>query len=261
MAAYKQTRDTVSMPPGNLMGKSALIFGLLFWAVSAAGATAPAPAGTHAAPVSAENQLVSQLAAAEAEKNWPKAETALQKLTALDPDRWEYREALADVQLTEGKYDTAIANYTSALVAAGKEKLDPRIKRAMAVMYNNEGNAYLKLRRGDDAVAAYDKAAALDPNPKLVYFNICVVLSNLRDVQRALPACDKAIAADPHKADTYFIKGSLLMGESSVDAAGKKQAPAGTAEALHKYLELAPTGPHASDVRQMLALLNGNSSG
>ena len=243
------------------MKKLVPILAFLLWAASAAGATAPAPVGTHAAPVSAENQLVSQLAGAEAEKDWPKAEAVLQKLTAMAPDRWEYREALADVQLTQGKYETAIASYTAALLGAGKAKLDPRVKRAMAVMYNNEGNAYLKLKRDDAAVAAYDKAAALDPDPALVYFNICVVLANLHDVQRALPACDKAIAADPHRADTYFIKGSLLMGESSKDAAGKTVAPAGTAEALQKYLELAPTGPHASDVRQMLALLKGNSSG
>jgi|SRR5579863_2894212 len=243
------------------MTQHAVMFGLLFWAVSAAGAVAPAPAGSDAAPASAtaENPLVSQLVAAEAEKDWPKAEVALQKLTAQYPARWEYREALADVQLTEGKYDTAVASYTAALLGAEKAKLDPRIKRAMAVMYNNEGNAYLKLKRDDEAVAAYDKAAAFDPDPKLVYFNICAVMYNIGDVEHALSACDKAIAVDPNKADAYFIKGSLLVGESSRDADGKAVVPPGTADALQRYLQLAPTGKHADEARQMLVYIHGKA--
>lgn len=250
------------------MKKLALIFALL--PCAAAGATPPAPAGTPAAPMTAtqakavnaeaaaENSLISRVATAEVEKDWPKAEAALQKLTTLNPARWEYRQALADVELNEGKYDSAAANYTSALVSAQKAKLDPRIKRAMALMYTGQGNAYLKLKRPDAAVAAYNKAAAIADNPATAYFNICAVLYNEGDTPRALPACDKAIAADPSRADAWFIKGSLLMGESSTDAAGKTVAPAGTVEALQKYLELAPTGAHAGDVKQMLDFLHGD---
>ena len=37
----------------------------------------------------------------------------------------------------------------------------------------------------------------------------------------------KAIAADPNRADAYFIKGSLMMGDSKQDKDGKLQAPPG----------------------------------
>jgi len=40
-----------------------------------------------------------------------------------------------------------------------------------------------------------------------------------------------------------------------MDKQGKLQAPPGTSEALNKYLEIAPTGPHADDVKQMLAAI------
>jgi hypothetical protein len=41
------------------------------------------------------------------------------------------------------------------------------------------------------------------------------------------------------------------MGASS-DASGKFVISAETRQALQKYLELAPDGPHAADVKQML---------
>jgi hypothetical protein len=65
-------------------------------------------------------------------------------------------------------------------------------------------------------------------------------------------ACTKAIAADPNKADAYFIKGSAMFGKGKMDANNKWTVPDGTAQALNKYLELAPTGAHANDVKQML---------
>jgi hypothetical protein len=98
----------------------------------------------------------------------------------------------------------------------------------------------------------------LDPNPATAYFNLCATQYNAGNVGGALTACDKAIAADPSKADAYFIKGSLLIGESKTDSSGKVIAPAGAAEALKRYLELAPNGPHASDVKQLLSFIGSN---
>ncbi len=71
-------------------------------------------------------------------------------------------------------------------------------------------------------------------------------------MEEAIAACDKAIALDPNKADAYFIKGSALFGNGKVDKSGRYEVPPGTVEVLDKYLELAPDGGHAQDVHAML---------
>lgn len=206
-----------------------------------------------------ENQLIGQVQDAQAAKDWPKAEALLLKLTAMDPGQWQYRQALADVRFDQGKYADALDDYSAALVAAEKAKLSPTIRQAMALMYTHEGNAYIKLKRNDDAVKAFTQAAGLSDKPGTAWFDVCAVEYNQGMMDPALVACDKALAADPKLADAYFIKGSILVGNSSVDAAGKTVAPAGAVEALQMYLKLAPTGGHAADVQQMLDFLNGKN--
>ena len=49
---------------------------------------------------------------------------------------------------------------------------------------------------------------------------------------------------------------AFLFGNGTVGKEGKTVAP-GAAEALNKYLAIAPNGPHAEDARQMLAFLAG----
>jgi tetratricopeptide (TPR) repeat protein len=115
--------------------------------------------------------------------------------------------------------------------------------------------AYLKLKRYDEAMQAYTQAAQMSDQPGTAWLNVCALAYNLGQVDPGLAACDKAIAADPKLADAYFIKGSLLMGNASADAAGKLTAPPGTLESLQKYLQLQPDGPHAADARQMLDYL------
>jgi tetratricopeptide (TPR) repeat protein len=205
-----------------------------------------------------ENTLIAQLNPALQAKDWATAEPILTKLIAMNPNRWDYQQALGNAQLGEGKFDEAVATYEKAIPIAENatktdSKADPaKVKAGVSQMLTSEGNAYLKLKKNDKAIDAYTKAASMDPNPGTAYFNICATQYNSGNTQGALAACDKAIAADPTKADAYFIKGSLMVGDSKLDKDGKLQAPAGTAEALNKYLELAPDGPHANDVKAML---------
>jgi tetratricopeptide (TPR) repeat protein len=204
------------------------------------------------------NALITQYNAAQAAKDWTLAADVLKKMIAADPNRWEYQQALGNMQLNLGNYEEALATYEKVIpLAENAGKTDPKadpakIKAALAQMLTNEGTAYLKLKKSDKAIEAYTKAAELDPNPATAYFNLCATQYNSGNTQGALAACDKAIAADPNKADAYFIKGSLMMGDSKQDKDGKLQAPAGTADALNKYLELEPDGKHANDVKQML---------
>jgi tetratricopeptide (TPR) repeat protein len=206
-----------------------------------------------------QNALVKQAMDAMTAKNWQAAVAPLQQLIADDPNNWEYHSSMGDVQLNLGAYEPAVAAYEKGIGLANSSPGDPAKKKAaVGRMLTQEGNAYLKLRKNKEAVAAYSKAASLDPNPGTAYFNLCATQYNIGDVDGALGACDKAIAADPKKADAYFIKGSLLVGESKTDSGGKVTAPPGAAEALKRYLELAPNGAHAKDVKEMLGFIGSN---
>jgi len=211
------------------------------------------------------NVLIKQYTDAVNNKAWTDAEAAAQQMVTLDPTRYEYYQALGGVKINLQKYQEAVDSYEKGVqlaeAAAGgsapkQGAPDPaKAKAAIGPMLTGEGNALLKLGKNKEAVAAFTKAAEKDPNPATAYFNLCATQYNTGNTEGALTACDKAIAADPARADAYFIKGSLMMGSSTMDKQGKLQAPSGTAEALNKYLELAPDGPHANDVKEMLGAI------
>jgi tetratricopeptide (TPR) repeat protein len=206
------------------------------------------------------NELITQADAAINAKKWQEAIPPLQQLIAIDPTNWQFYSALGDAQLNSGLYSQAIDAYEKGVQAAEKTPVDPKNpnsdpakkKAAEARMFTNEGNAFLKSHKENEAIAAYTRAAALDPNPATAYWNLCATQYNAGLVEGAMKACNRAIELDPSKADAYFIKGSLLVGDSKLDKDGKVQTPPGTGEALKKYLELAPNGPHTGDVKEML---------
>ena len=207
------------------------------------------------------NALITQYNAAQTAKNWQEASDVLKKMIVAEPNRWDFQKALGDMQMNLGQYEDAIGTYEKVIpVAEAATKNDPKAdpaktKATFGQIYTNEGNAYLKLKKNPEAIAAFTKAAEMDPNPATAYFNLCATQYNTGNTEGAIAACDKAIAADPNRADAYYIKGSLMMGASTMDKQGKLQAPAGTAEALNKYLEISPDGGHANDVKQMLAAI------
>jgi len=210
------------------------------------------------------NVLILQANAALLNENWRDAVAPLQQLTGMDPDNWEYFSGLGDAQYHLGQYQEAIGSYEIALLLAGDPAtVNPndawmdatKKKTRIGHLLVNEGNVYSALHKTKEALAAYNKSAAIDPEPKLAYFNLCVVRYNLKNVEDAVTACDKAIAVDPGKAEIYYFKGSLLLYGDQPAPKEKVAVPAGAAEALKRYLELAPEGEHAAEVRQMLEYL------
>lgn len=211
-----------------------------------------------------QNALIKQAMDAMNAKNWEGAIPPLEQLTQNDPNRWQFFQALGNAQLNTGQFEPAIASYEKGIqvsqsVLAGNIKdpknpdADPvKAKAGMAQMLTNEGNCYLKLHKNPEAIAAFEKAASMDPNPGIAYFNICATQYNTGNMEGAEAACDKAIAADPNKAEAYFIKGSAMFGRGKMDANNKWTVPPGTTDTLNKYLQLAPDGSHASDVKAML---------
>lgn len=161
-------------------------------------------------------------------------------------------------------YEDAISDYQKALdlkqktIDADPSKKTPDAAKILASYYNNLGKAAASDGKTDDAVKAYNQAAQLDPaSAGMYYFNLGGTLTNanLKNDpamrKAAVDAFDKAIAADPNKADAYYWKGTNLIGEATLQG-DKMVAPPGTAEAFQKYLDLAPTGPHAEEAKAML---------
>ncbi len=127
------------------------------------------------------------------------------------------------------------------------------MKRPSRVVWS--GAARRSLLGASILLAANVPAFAQAGGPAVSYFNSCVLSYNAGKMDEAIAACDKAIALDPGKADAYFVKGSALYGNGKVGSDGKYEVPPGTVEALNKYLELAPNGGHAADVHAMLDAL------
>ena len=122
-------------------------------------------------------------------------------------------------------------------------------------MLNAEGNLLVQLKKYDEAIGVFTRAAQLAVYPAMPYFNLCATYYNLKRSQDAVAACDHAISSDPTMADAYYIKALILFGQGQVEH-GKYAVPPGTAEALTKYLEYAPFGEHARIVRDMIDQLN-----
>jgi tetratricopeptide (TPR) repeat protein len=122
-----------------------------------------------------------------------------------------------------------------------------------AAYYAGMADAFGKLGKIDDATKAYNQAIAANPqNAAAYYFGLGASLTNAGRTEEATAAFDKAIAADPSKPDAYYWKGINLMAKATTNG-DKFTAPAGTAEAFNKYLELAPEGPNAATAKEMLS--------
>ncbi|HZY61536.1 MAG TPA: tetratricopeptide repeat protein [Edaphobacter sp.] len=150
------------------------------------------------------------------------------------------------------KFADAAASYKKAIdLNAASKKPNPA---TAAAAYNQMGQALSKSGDAAGASSAYDEAAKADPaHAGMYYFNEAATFYNSGKLDEAGAAADKAIAADPNRADAYYIKGQALIPKATVDPKTQKiVAPPGCVEAYQKYLELAPDGPHAADIKGIL---------
>jgi len=219
------------------------------------------------------NAMLTQARADNKAGNYDAAITAMQQATATKPDEGILWITLGDAQLGAAdaaakaaksagtsttdpavtqKYDAAAASYKKGVeLNAASKKPSPE---AAAAGYNQLGQTYAKMGNAKDSADAYEMAAkAMPNNASMYYFNEAATLYNAGKLPEAGAAADKAIAADPKKAEAYYIKGQALIPQAAVDPKTNKiVAPPGCVEAYQTYLELAPDGPHAADVKGIL---------
>jgi tetratricopeptide (TPR) repeat protein len=214
------------------------------------------------------NEKLTEAKAASDAGDFDKAIATLNDANTIDPSRDLIWFKLADAYLASApkqtdpdekkkRYEMAATDYQKAIdLRKGSEQAtkDPNNNKTLAAYYNNMAQSYSKANKIDDAIAAYNQAAQLDPPGAAMYFfNEGAVLTNAGRADDANAAFDKAIAADPNKALAYYWKGINLIGKATVGKDNKMIAPDGTAQAFQKYLELDPNGPMADTAKQMLA--------
>ena len=179
---------------------------------------------------------------------------------AAEPNQWEFYQVLGGAQNTLEKSEEALETYEKGAEAAKKmleEKPDSgRAKTGLGQILNAEGNLLVHMKKYEQAIEIFSQAAEVSAYPAMPYFNLCATFYNLKRSQDAVAACDRAIIADPTLSDAYFIKASILFGEGRTEA-GRYVVPAGTTDSLNKYLQYAPFGEHANDVRSMIDRVNG----
>jgi len=219
------------------------------------------------------NAMLTQARADNKSGNYDAAIKAMQDATTTKPDEGILWITLGDAQLGSAdaaakaakaagtsptdpaiaqKYTDAAASYKKGIdLNAASKKPSPE---AAAAGYNQLGQAYAKMGNAKDSADAYEMAAkAMPANASMYYFNEAATLYNAGKLPDAQVAADKAIAADPKKAEAYYIRGQALIPQATVDPKTNKiVAPPGCVDAYQTYLELAPDGPHAADVKGIL---------
>jgi tetratricopeptide (TPR) repeat protein len=187
-------------------------------------------------------------------KNYADADALMTRDTQAKPDAAVLWLELGIAQSGEKKYDDATTSLQKAIsLDAASKKPDPQIQGAAG---NALGEVLASQGKTAEAQAAYEAAAKVNPSQAGMYYsNEAIILARTgnKDPQATAAAADKAIAADPTKPTPYYIKGQALIGQATVDTkTGKYVMPPGCVEAYQKYLELAPDGPMAAEVKSIL---------
>jgi tetratricopeptide (TPR) repeat protein len=232
------------------------------------------------ASISADNSKIANinktlLQARDDEKNGKAdvAVTELQPLTEMRPNEPVIWASLGEAQLAMG--DAA----RKAAIAAKTPTTDPAIVKSFAdaavsyqkaidlsappakpnpdnlsAYYLNLGQALSKSGKLAEAGKAYEESATIAPaKAGTAYYNEAVVYYQGSKLPEAAAAADKAIAIDPKRADAFYIKAQALIPGAKLDPATNKYVlPAGCLEAYQEYLELAPDGPHATEIKEIL---------
>ncbi len=180
-------------------------------------------------------------------------ETLMAKDTAAKPDAsvlWAY---LGQAQAGLKKYDDAATSYKKALdLESTAKKTNPAVQ---GLANSGLGEVYARQGKVAEANAAYDAAVKTDPSKAGFYLkNEAVIFSQSNNPDAQVAAAEEAIKADPTQPILYYLKGNGLVQKTTMDdKTHKLVAPPGCLEAYQKYLELAPTGPYADEVKGILA--------
>ena len=172
-------------------------------------------------------------------KDYPGAETALRKATALDKNNIDALEKLGKVQIQQGSADQALATYQQA------SKDNPNEVR----FYILTGELYEARHDWDHAKAMYQQALSISPDQPLASNNLAYVLleqgGNVDVAMGMAQTARRGMPNSPNAADTlgwaYYQKGVYQSAISQFQEALRLNERAGAPDdpVLHYHLGLA----------------------
>ena len=174
------------------------------------------------------------------------------KDTAAKPDASVLWAQLGQAQVGLKKYDEAETTYKKVLeLEAASKKPNPQVQ---GLAESGLGEIYARQGKVPEANAAYDEAAKVNPTQAGFYLkNEAVIFFQMNNGDAQVAVADEAIKIAPDQALLYYLKGQGLIQKATFDAKTQRIVlPAGCAEAYQKYLDLAPTGPYAAEVKGIL---------
>src|SRR5580658_7903846 len=183
-------------------------------------------------------------------------ETLMLKDTGLKPDASILWAQLGQAQVGLKKYDDAAATFKKTIELESAAKAPkPQI---LGLANSGLGEVYARTGKIQEANDAYDAAAKINPTQAGFYLkNEAVIFFQTNQGDAQVAAADKAIAIAPDQALLYYLKGNGLVQKTTMDPkTNKLVAPPGCMEAYQKYLQLAPDGPYAAEVKGILQGFN-----
>jgi tetratricopeptide (TPR) repeat protein len=183
-------------------------------------------------------------------------ETLMTKDSAAKPDASILWAQLGQAQVGLKKYDDALVTFKKVLdLETNSKKPNPAVQ---GLANSGLGEVYARTGKIQDASDAYDAAAKVNPTLGAFYLkNETVIFFQTNQADAQVAAADKGIAIDPNQAILYYLKGNGLVGKTTMDDKTHKLVPPpGCMEAYQKYLQLAPDGPYAAEVKGILAGFN-----
>jgi len=183
-------------------------------------------------------------------------ETLMLKDTQAKPDASILWAQLGQAQVGLKKYDDAITTFKKTLDLENAAKA-PK-PQVLGLADSGLGEVYARTGKIQEANDAYDAAAKANSTQAAFYLkNEAVIFFQTNQADAQVAAADKAIAADPTSPVLYYLKGNGLVQKTTMDPkTNKLVAPPGCMEAYQKYLQLAPDGPYAAEVKGILAGFN-----
>ena len=134
-------------------------------------------------------------------KDWPAAEAAYLKAIEIRPAYGEAYTALSRVYRESGQ----AAKATEILAkAAAENQGDPKVQFGVAVDLLNSG-------KGEEAVAAFQKVLALDPNYADAYFHLGTLAVGQNNIPEAVGHLEKYLSMNPTNTQNMATAQGLLQ--------------------------------------------------